>query len=45
MYGFVTVVSDPDEVDIIANTCLKKSFFYKFLIDVLGNGLLLSDGG
>ncbi|XP_035442277.2 cytochrome P450 4C1-like [Spodoptera frugiperda] len=39
----IYVVSDPDEVDIIANTCLKKSFFYKFLIDVLGNGLLISD--
>ncbi|XP_022827225.1 cytochrome P450 4C1-like [Spodoptera litura] len=39
----IYVVSDPDEVGVIANTCLNKSFLYKFLIDVLGNGLLLSD--
>ncbi|XP_022827255.1 cytochrome P450 4C1-like [Spodoptera litura] len=39
----IYVVSDPSEISVIANTCLKKSFFYKFLVDLLGNGLLIAD--
>ncbi|XP_050554139.1 cytochrome P450 4C1-like isoform X4 [Spodoptera frugiperda] len=37
------VVSDPDEVGVIANTSLKKSYHYSFLDNILENGLLLED--
>ncbi|KAF9807187.1 hypothetical protein SFRURICE_015263, partial [Spodoptera frugiperda] len=38
------IVSDPEEVRIIANTCLDKPYFYNFLVDGIGNGLITADG-
>uniref|UniRef100_A0A2H1VDU6 SFRICE008384.2 n=1 Tax=Spodoptera frugiperda TaxID=7108 RepID=A0A2H1VDU6_SPOFR len=38
------VATDPEEVRIIANTCLDKPYFYNFLVDGIGNGLITADG-
>ncbi|XP_050554148.1 cytochrome P450 4C1-like isoform X3 [Spodoptera frugiperda] len=38
------VVDDPESVGIIANTCLDKPYFYNFMDDLLGNGLITLNG-
>ncbi|KAF9803428.1 hypothetical protein SFRURICE_018918 [Spodoptera frugiperda] len=42
-FKYRNVVSDPDEVGVIANTSLKKSYHYSFVDNALANGLLLED--
>ncbi|CAH0697149.1 unnamed protein product [Spodoptera exigua] len=37
------IASDPEEVGIIANACLGRPYFYNFLIDGIGNGLVTAD--
>ncbi|KAF9798385.1 hypothetical protein SFRURICE_003031 [Spodoptera frugiperda] len=40
----IYVVDDPESVGIIANACLDKPYFYSFLYDGLGNGLITLNG-
>nr|AGO62010.1 cytochrome P450 CYP340L1 [Spodoptera frugiperda] len=39
----IYVVSDPDDASVIANTCLEKSYHYKFSNNFVKNGLVTSD--
>ncbi|KAH9631016.1 hypothetical protein HF086_000343 [Spodoptera exigua] len=38
------VVNDPEAVTLVANSCLDKPFFYEYMANIIGNGLITSDG-
>ncbi|KAH9630833.1 hypothetical protein HF086_009949 [Spodoptera exigua] len=44
MFGNRRLITDPDDLGTVANTCLTKSYFYDFAKDFLNNGLITADG-